>query len=139
MFGDPPGGEALNLRDPFGELARDEALDLPADQRDLELHRCGEFQARALPRRGEQRPPAARSQGRGRRDADLPVYLAVTDRSPGLRMQYFQIARDEFGDQPGQQLTAQVLGDVHRHGAVRVDDSESSVLSAPKATNRASQ
>ena len=50
------------------------------------------------------------------------MHLAVTDRSPGLRVQYSQIARNQFGDQPGQQLTAQVLSDAHRHGAVGVDD-----------------
>src|SRR6476469_2676114 len=110
MSGDPIAGESLNVGDPLGELAGDETLDLAADQRDVELHRRIEFHPRARTRRGEPRPATTRSQGRGRRDADMPVHRTITYRSPGLRMQYTQIARNEVGDQPRQELTAQVLG-----------------------------
>jgi len=55
MLGDPPGSEALNLRNTFGELARNVALNCAAQQRDLELDRAGELQPRAVPRRFQQR------------------------------------------------------------------------------------
>ena len=62
----------MHLRDLFGQLASDVALDLASDQWDFDLHCRSEAQPRTVAYRRKQCLPKSRSEIPGYGEVDLP-------------------------------------------------------------------
>src|SRR5271166_454419 len=122
MLGHPLRGEFLDIRYPLGELTRDKTLDRATNQRDFEFHRPGECPIRPGLTGRDQCGTGTRSRRTGHRHGDLAAESTIAQRCPRLGVPDFEITSIELGDDPGQQVTAQVLGGGHPHGLVLLDD-----------------